>query len=130
MPSPITAGAVVYAKDVARVSSFYAQVVGLEVTHSDHDHVVLESAVFQLVVHATPAGIAASLEIADPPIRREDTAVKLVFPVPSIGTARTLAAKHGGELDPPEREWRFQGHRVCDGHDPEGNVIQLRETAS
>ena len=26
-----------------------------------------------------------------------------------------------------EREWEFDGDRVCDGHDPEGNVLQLRE---
>jgi catechol-2,3-dioxygenase len=31
MPSRITAGAVVYARDVNRVSAFYAGVVGLEV---------------------------------------------------------------------------------------------------
>jgi predicted enzyme related to lactoylglutathione lyase len=127
MPSPITAGAVIYAKDLPRVSAFYAEVVGLEVTHAEQDHVELESESFQLVVHAIPPGIAASIEIADPPIRREDTAVKLVFPVPSISRSRTLAADHGGEVDPPEREWRFQGYRVCDGHDPEGNVIQFRE---
>jgi len=127
MPSAITAGAVVYAKDLSRVSAFYAAVVGLSVTHAEHDHVVLEAEAFQLVVHAIPAGIAASIDIADPPIRREGTALKLVFLVPSISTSRTLAAEHGGEVDPPEREWRFQSHRVCDGHDPEGNVIQLRK---
>ena len=127
MPSPITAGAVVYAKDLPRVSAFYAAVVGLRVTHAEHDHVVLEAEAFQLVVHAIPAGIAASIEIADPPIRREGTALKLVFAVPSMSTSRALAAEQGGEVDPPEREWRFQSHRVCDGHDPEGNVIQLRE---
>ena len=43
MPPRITAGAVVYARDVNRVSPFYAGVVGLEVTYSASDHVVLES---------------------------------------------------------------------------------------
>lgn len=130
MPSPITVGAVVYAKDVPRISAFYAKVVGLAVTHSGHDYVVLESEVFQLVVLAVPARIAASIEIANPPVRREDTAVKLAFLVPSISTSRTLAATHGGALNPTEREWQFQSYRICDGHDPEGNVIQLRENAS
>lgn len=101
--------------------------MGLRVTHEEHDHVVLEAEAFQLIVHAIPAGLAASIEIADPPICREDMAVKLVFLVPSISSARALAAEHGGGVDPPEREWRFRSHRVCDGHDPEGNVIQLRE---
>jgi predicted enzyme related to lactoylglutathione lyase len=130
MTSPVTAGAVVYAKDLPRVTAFYAQVLGLEITASEHDHVVLESQGFQLVVHAIPADIGESIEMGTPPLRREDAAVKLVFPVPSIGRARALAALHGGELDPAEREWQFQGQRICDGHDPEGNVIQLRESAA
>jgi hypothetical protein len=67
------------------------------------------------------------LSVANPPLRREDTAVKLVLPVSSIATARSLAQPLGGELNPPEREWQFLGSRVCDGHDPEGNVIQFRE---
>jgi len=129
MAGPITAGAVVYAKDVPQVSGFYAEVAGMEVTHAELDFVVLESAFFQLVVHAIPAGIAASIAIASPPVRREETPVKLIFPVPNISASRTLAAKHGGELNPTQREWQFQSCRVCDGHDPEGNVFQLRENA-
>lgn len=43
MPSRITAGAVVYARDVNRVSAFYAGVVGLEVRHSEPAHAVPES---------------------------------------------------------------------------------------
>ena len=30
-------------------------------------------------------------------------------------------------FNPPEKEWHFQGQRVCDGCDPEGNMIQVRE---
>jgi predicted enzyme related to lactoylglutathione lyase len=129
MKSSIAAGAVVYAKDLARMSAFYEQVTGLPVTHFDAAYAVLESGAFQLVVHAIPAHIAASIKIADPPVRREDSAVKLVFLVPSIAKARALAPSLGGELNPPEREWQFGPYRVCDGHDTEGNVIQLREHA-
>ena len=123
------AGAVVYAKSIARVSAFYSGVVGLEVVYSEADHVVLESPVLQLVVVAIPEHIAASIELADPPIRRTDTPIKLVFTVASIGVARDAAKRLGGELNPPEREWQFQGFRICDGHDPEGNVVQFREHA-
>jgi predicted enzyme related to lactoylglutathione lyase len=127
MSAPNTAGAVVYAKDVSRVTAFYREVTGFPVTHSEIDYAILESETFQLVVHAIPAGVAASIYVANPPLRREDAAVKLIFPVPSITASRALAAAHGGALNPPEREWRFGGCRVCDGHDPEGNVLQLRE---
>lgn len=78
---------------------------------------------------AIPPHRAADVVVAEPPLRREDTAIKLVFFVPSIAEARATAAMNGGALNPPEREWRFQHHLVCDGIDPEGNVIQLRQRA-
>lgn len=120
-------GAVVYAKDVSRVRAFYEAVVGFAATELASDHVVLRLPAFELVIVEIPRAIADSFEIAAPPLRRSDTAIKLVFPVDGIAAARTLARRHGGELDPPEKEWVFQTFRVCDGHDPEGNVIQLRQ---
>jgi hypothetical protein len=110
-------------------ADFCSEVVGLRVTRADPDHVVLESESCPLVVHAVPGDIAASIEVATPPIRRGDASVKLVFTGPSLGKARASAARHGGALDPAAREWQFQGQRVCDGRDPEGNVIQLRAVA-
>jgi predicted enzyme related to lactoylglutathione lyase len=121
------ASAVLFAKDITRVATFYANAIGFSITHTDTSHVVLESPTFQLVVHAIPAEIAATIEIATPPIRREDTPIKLGFPVASISATRIAAAKHGGELNAKDREWEFQGRRICDGHDPEGNVIQVSE---
>jgi predicted enzyme related to lactoylglutathione lyase len=129
MPSSPAAAAVLYAKDMAKVGHFYAKVAGLRATHEEPGHVVLESDVFQLVVVAVPRKLAPSIHITEPPQRRENTAVKLVFPVASIAAARQAARSHGGQLDPPEREWLFQGSRICDGHDPEGNVVQFREPA-
>ena len=129
MPQPVTAGAVLYAKHVERVSAFYARCCGLTVAHTQDDHVVLESPTFQLVIMAIPESIATSISIATPPIQREDTPIKLVFHVESIDAVRDVAAGLGGALNPPEREWRYQGQRVCDGHDPEGTVVQFRERA-
>jgi predicted enzyme related to lactoylglutathione lyase len=127
MSSSPTAAAVLYAKDISKVSNFYAKVAELQVKHEEPDHVVLESGVFQLVVVAVPTKLALSIHVTEPPQRRENTAVKLVFLVGSITAARQLAPSHGGQINPPEREWLFQGSRVCDGHDPEGNVVQFRE---
>ena len=127
MSSHAKAAAVVYAKDIARVSAFYKSTAGLEAVRSEADHVVLESPAFELFVVAIPEHIAASIELADPPLRRTETPIKLIFTVASIGAARTAARTHGGELNPPEREWQLQGFRICDGHDPEGNIVQFRE---
>ena len=121
-----TAGAVLYAKDVARVSTFYAAIAGMAVTHTEADHVVLESTTLQLVVVAIPAAIASTIAIAEPPLRRTDTPIKLALSVASLDAARKAAPLLGGDLNPVEREWVYQQHRVCDGHDPEGNVVQFR----
>ncbi len=129
VPEPIAAGAIVYAKDTARLAHFYAEVAALEVMHEAADHVVLESETLELVIVAIPAPTAARIAISTPPARRENTAFKLVFVVDSLADARTAAAAAGGSIDAPAKEWDFQGARVCDGFDPEGNVIQLREYA-
>ena len=127
MAQPFNAGVIVYAKDIHRLARFYAAVADLEVMHEVDDHIVLESETVELVIVAIPAATAARIVINTPPQRRENTAFKLVFPVPSLSQARATAEAHGGELNPPGKEWSFQGLRVCDGCDPEGNMIQLRE---
>ena len=120
-------GAVLYAKDVQRVAVFYSAVAGLQTAGGDDDHVVLESPHVQLVVVRIPNEIASSIEITTPPARRTRTPVKLVFFVPRLAAARASAEAHGGGMNPADTEWSFQGSLVCDGYDPEGNVIQLRE---
>lgn len=126
----LRAGAVVYAKDLAGVSRFYAEVAGLPVVERDSDYTLLQSEGFQLVLVQIPAAIAAGIEISVPPERREDTPLKLCLLVPDLAAARARAVALGGVLDPVEREWVFQGRRVCDGHDPEGNVFQLQAPAA
>lgn len=121
------AGAVLYAKDMDRVAAFYAAVLGLEAAARDDEHVLLESPAFQLVVLRIPSHIASTIQIAAPPVQRANAAVKLVFFVPGIAGARAAAEALGGVLNRAETEWLFNGWKVCDGLDPEGNVIQFRE---
>ena len=121
------AGAIVYAKDIHQLARFYAAVADMEVMHEVDDHVVLESETCELVIVAIPATVASRIVITTPPEKRESTAFKLVFAVPSLADARATAKLNGGEIYPSGKEWNFQGLRVCDGFDPEGNVIQLRE---
>lgn len=129
MSQQSSAGAVLYAKHLTRMRDFYAQVCGLKTVHSEDDHVILQSGVFQLVIVAIPESIAASITVATPPVRRENTPIKLIFYVDGIAATRQTVVSLGGELNPAEKEWQFQGTRVCDGHDPEGNVVQFRESA-
>jgi len=122
-------GSVVYAKDIEKISTFYSKMADLLTVHAEAAHVVLESASFQLVVVAIQAKIAIEIKVTTPPVRRENTPIKLVFSVPSISAARTMASQLGGELDPADREWKFLDCVVCDGIDPEGNVVQFRAHA-
>jgi predicted enzyme related to lactoylglutathione lyase len=120
-------GAVVFAKDPPRIARFYEAVCSMAVVHTDDGLIVLESPMQQLVIHGVPKKIAQSITISAPPRPRSDTAVKLVFPVDSIERARILADELGGGIYPPGKEFVARGFRACDGFDPEGNVIQLRE---
>jgi predicted enzyme related to lactoylglutathione lyase len=129
MASVQKSGAVLFAKDPERVAKFYEVVAKLTPTHVAKDIIVLESASQQLLVHPIPPRIARSITIAKPPKRRTNAAVKLVFAVSSIAAARAAAPALGGKLNPHEWMFEARGFRACDGHDPEGNVIQFREAA-
>ena len=120
MPSP---AAVVFAADVARVAAFYRTLFGMRHVEGDATYVVLERDGFQLTIHGLrgePAATGAA---------REDTYVKLCFPVDSLAGVRREAAALGGALGPAGDEWESdsRGFRACDGRDPEGNVFQARE---
>ena len=122
--------AVVFAKDVARVTKFYEEVLSMKVVLADESHIVLDTETFQLVVHSIPNDIAESFEVTSPPQIREDMAVKLCLPVSSIAAARSRAHALGGMVKPEANEWQARSFRACDGYDPEGNVIQLRESVA
>ena len=119
--------AVIYVKQLATLRRFYQATTGLALVQEADGHVVLASPAFELVLVAMPAAIADTIHIASPPLRREDTPIKLVFVVDSLARIRDLAATLGGELNPAGQECIFGGQRVCDGHDPEGNVLQFRQ---
>jgi catechol 2,3-dioxygenase-like lactoylglutathione lyase family enzyme len=120
-------GAVLFAKGLDRVAAFYSNVLGLSEAHRDGDHILLESPGFQLVVHRIMGHSPAPAHADEPPVRRAAAAFKPVFFVPSLASIRLVAETHGGVMEPQEKEWSYNGVRVCDGVDPEGNVIQFRE---
>jgi len=127
MPSTAKPGAVVFVKGLERLAKFYEQLLSLSVTHAESDHVVLESENLELVIHAIPSHIASAITITEPPEVREETPIKLFFPVASLPEARSAASRLGGQVNSSQREWEARGFRACDGYDPEGNVFQLRQ---
>ena len=122
-------GAVLYARDLDRLVEFYASVAGIEPQTVEKGFATLGAGPTQFVIVRIPKRIADTIEIATPPEPREDTPLKLVFFVEDIARARERAAELGGAVNAMEREWEFEGARVCDGHDPEGNIFQLRQAS-
>ena len=120
-------GAVLFARGLDRVATFYCKVLDLSEANRDDDHILLESPGFQLVVHRIPDDSVAARQAAEPPTRRAKAAFKPVFFVHSLGGLRTTVSAHGGTMEPRDKEWSFNGVVVCDAVDPEGNVIQFRE---
>ncbi len=126
MPGPARAGLFIYAKHTERLASFYQAVAGMSRLHAVDGFVVLQSPDIQLLVHQIPPPIAAQIVIESPPVRREETALKFFFTVPSLESARSLAAELGGEVF--DESWQGPGFVVCNAMDPEGNVFQVRES--
>ena len=127
MSQAVPYGAVIYAKDYRVLANFYEHVAGLTLREVDEEYVLLEAPSFQLVILQIPERIAANITIETPPLKRENTPIKLFLNVSSIENARQTAKGLGGELNGAEKEWRFNGVRRCDGIDTEGNMFQLQE---
>ncbi len=120
-------GCVVFAKNKRRVAAFYQQTLRLTAEESAPSHDVLRGSGLEVVVHAIPRKYAAHIQIARPPVPREDTAVKPTFVVPDLEAVRAAALKTGGFLKPAGGAWRFRGFVVLDGWDPEGNIVQFKQ---
>jgi hypothetical protein len=121
-------GLVVFAKNKKRVSAFYQQSLTLEVLESDSSHDLLRGNGYEVVVHTIPRKYAASITIATPPEPRDETPFKPTFVVASLADVRRAVEATGGYLKPEAAAWHFRGHAVLDGWDPEGNIVQFKQT--
>jgi predicted enzyme related to lactoylglutathione lyase len=124
LPKP---SAVIFVRDVPMMTEFYRKLAQMTFRSGDDGHSVLEIENFQLVIHALRGAPTSS--VVDGVALRRDAYVKVCLPVESIAAARTIATQMGGAIKPPRNEWEApdRGFRACDGHDPEGNVLQVRE---
>ncbi|MBV7415928.1 Glyoxalase-like domain [Aeromonas encheleia] len=126
MPGPARAGALIYAKDLGRLTHFYRTLLQMEILSQDEGFVVLENRDIQLLLHAIPDAIASGIQIAVPPRLREEGAIKPFFTVSSLAWAEAKAADLGGGLLP--QQWSAPGFVLRNAFDPEGNILQLRES--
>ncbi len=122
--------AVLFVRDVLSLTRFYQGVASMSVVHEEGDHAVLEIAGFQLTIHALRGEPVPPRDSAGRVLVREDSYWKICLPVVSIAAARARASQLGGLIKSQEHEWQARGFRACDGNDPEGNVLQVREIAA
>jgi catechol 2,3-dioxygenase-like lactoylglutathione lyase family enzyme len=126
---PDRAHVALYGLDLAKLAAYYTTIVGFEVHEADDGFITLRAPTLELVLVRIRPEHADGLVVTDPPERREDTPIKVSFVVPSLAAAREAAPALGGVVDAADAEWTWGGYTRVDGHDPEGNVVQLMEPA-
>lgn len=123
-----TLGLVVFAKNKKRVSAFYRHTLGLDAVEVEPSHDLLQGPGIELVIHAIPPKVAAEITITEPPQIRGNAVFKPAFVVADLEAVRAAAEQTGGSLKPSEAAWRIRGATILDGWEPEGNVVQFKQT--
>ena len=117
---------VLFVADVPNMTAFYSAIGSMQILHEETSYAILKIDGFELLIHAMH-GVSeddgSNHEILQ---IREDAYTKLCLPVKCVTAARQLARELGGAIKSGEHEWVARGIRACDGHDPEGNVFQVR----
>jgi predicted enzyme related to lactoylglutathione lyase len=119
-----------FAKRLGIVSEFYQAVFGVRISSTDAHHAVLDFGGFDLMIHQIPQHLAVAVAVTSPPERREQTAIRLDFPVSDLARSRREAARLGGVIDEVPPPWAGTDATFFLGHDPEGNVFGAKVSSS
>ena len=113
------------------MSDFYIKLFDLRIRESNNKYTVLENNKIELVLLITDIS-AKTRSNLQPAFRiRESTPIKPVFIVDEpIEKVRSTIKSLGGGFKSSDTEWKFNGHFVCDGWDPKGNIFQVRSLIS
>jgi predicted enzyme related to lactoylglutathione lyase len=115
--------AVLFAMDLKRVATFYAQVLGMYCIAADESHQALVGSGFHLHVQQIPQQGAQEIAAEQLPQRRIWGAIRLNFPVQNIEYSRRVARSLDGEVDSDPPGWADRNANFFLGYDPEGNVF-------
>jgi catechol 2,3-dioxygenase-like lactoylglutathione lyase family enzyme len=115
-------GAMLFVKDLDRMTAFYTEVLGLTAVAETRlaNWVEFQSNGSRFSLHAIPPEIAASISIETPPAPRERSATKLTFQVADVNA--TLSKIEAMGLPLVRRPWG-----AVEATDPEGNVFALTD---
>jgi catechol 2,3-dioxygenase-like lactoylglutathione lyase family enzyme len=115
--------AMIFVKDLERMTAFYRDVVGLRPNEATRlaDWVEFEADGMSLALHAIPTSLSERIEIASPPVPREQQPCKLICAVDDVHGELTRLEGLGVPI--LRRSWGG-----WDFVDPEGNVLGVRPT--
>jgi predicted enzyme related to lactoylglutathione lyase len=126
---PSTVSALLFVRDVRRVTRFYVATFAAHVLAVDDRHAALDVRGFRLVIHEI-SGPPALPDEGNAPVRRESTAIRLDYVVTDVSSARNAAAQHGGQIDELPPRWAPAESKIFLGFDPEGNVFGVTQSGS
>jgi catechol 2,3-dioxygenase-like lactoylglutathione lyase family enzyme len=113
-------GAMLFVKDLDRMTAFYRDVLGLEPIEETRleNWVEFRGEGVRFSLHAIPSNIATEIRIDSPPRPREQSSAKLTFAVDSVDTTLQKIEQMGLPL--LRRPWGG-----TEAVDPEGNVFAV-----
>jgi predicted enzyme related to lactoylglutathione lyase len=120
--------AMLYVKDLERMKRFYCDLLGVQPANHNWTDVwaAFDTGGARFTLHAIPSNIAKNIEIASPPVPRENQPVKLIFEVNDVERERERLQSLG--IQTLRRPWQKPGE-ACDAVDPEGNIFQFCSSA-
>jgi predicted enzyme related to lactoylglutathione lyase len=101
---------IVFSKDVPALAKWYSTVFGMEIREQDPKWADLDGGGCSLGLHGGGSK------------RTEDCGHKIVFAAKDVTKAREVVVKRGADFGPVKK---FGDLHLCDGKDPEGNILQL-----
>ena len=115
-------GLILYAKNLKALTDFYTDTFHFEYMDGDETYArLLDQGIELVILQSAPEFADVSTE------PRTLVPMKPVFFMPyTLAEMRVSIFDNGGFFKPQEAEWEFEGHFVCDGHDIEGNIFQIR----
>ena len=106
---------------------FYRNLLGADLMHESPNFVDVRSHSAGVLLHRVPEEWAS--DTSQPAEPREENPIKPVFEVASIEDARASVSESAGRLFDSSTQQTYGQVTYCDGVDPDGNVIQVFETA-
>jgi len=111
---------VLWVSDLRKSAAFYSALFDNQSVYLVDDFAQIAGNGNEVLIHLLPK------EYRSQPTLGEDNPIKPVFEVMSIDQARLAAGRNGGRIKSEVME--HGSSKYADGNDPDGNVIQVRES--